>query len=108
MLTPTSHWPRLTSRYEEELAAGRAGKDEAEDTDDVQRRSYVPLDAVYPPRKRAERLSWMVWALLNDQQVGVNSFGGSPHQVRIEAHGTSERLRLARSKMRELRERLAQ
>ena len=96
---------RLGAKYEaarqqEEVEAGK------EELDGVQPLSYVPLDAAYPPRKRAERLSWVVWALINDQQVGVNSFGGSPHQQRIEADSTSMRLRLARSKMSELRETL--
>ena len=68
--------------------------------------SYVPADAAYPPRKRAERLSWVLWAVIGDQKVGVNAFGGSPYQALIEADGTAERLRLVRAKLREIKGRL--
>ena len=68
----------------------------------------MPLDARYPPRKRAERLSWAIWAVIGDQKVGVNSFGGSPYQPLLEAEGTAERLRLARRKMQELKGKLTE
>ena len=57
-------------------------------------------------RKRVERLSWTMWAVIGDQKVGVNSFGGSPYQELLEAEGTAERLRLARRKIQTFMERL--
>jgi len=68
--------------------------------------SYVPIDSLYPVRKRVERLSWTMWAVIGDQKVGVNSFGGSPYQELLEAEGTAERLRLARRKIQTFMERL--
>ena len=67
---------------------------------------YVPVAAAYPARKRAERLSWAIWAVIGDQKVGVNAFGGSPYQPLLEADGTAERLRAARLKLREYTESL--
>ena len=49
----------------------------------------------------------MIWAIIGDQKVGVNLLGGSPFQALLEASGTAERLRLARLKLREVKEKLA-
>jgi hypothetical protein len=65
---------------------------------------YVPVAPAYPARKRAERFSWAIWAVIGDQKVGVNAFGGSPYQPLLEADGTAERLRAARLKLREYTE----
>mgnify|MGYP004295367615 CR=1 FL=1 len=35
--------------------------------------------------RRAERLSWVIWAVIGNQKVGVNAFGGSPYQALLEA-----------------------
>jgi len=67
---------------------------------------YVPVAPAYPARKRAERLSWAIWAVIGDQKVGVNAFGGSPYQPLLEVDGTAERLRAARLKLREYTESL--
>ena len=56
--------------------------------------------------RRAERLSYVVWAIIGDQKVGVNAPGGSPYQALLEAEGTAERLRLALLKVREIKRRL--
>ena len=93
------HGTRMAIRSEDE-GVGTGG-------DGVQPLTYVPLDAAYPPRKRAERLSWVIWAIIGDQKVGVNLLGGSPFQALLEASGTAERLRLARLKLREVKEKLA-
>ena len=61
------------------------------------------VDEGYPARKRAERLSWMIWSVIGDQKVGVNSFEGSPYQPLIEAESSAERLRMALLRLRELR-----
>ena len=68
--------------------------------------AYVPLAKAYPARRRAERLSWAIWAVIGDQKVGVNAFGGSPYQPLLEAESTADRLRVARLKMREYKENL--
>eukprot|EP00747_Dinoflagellata_sp_TGD_P178782 gnl/TRDRNA2_/TRDRNA2_28383_c0_seq1.p1 gnl/TRDRNA2_/TRDRNA2_28383_c0~~gnl/TRDRNA2_/TRDRNA2_28383_c0_seq1.p1 ORF type:complete len:613 (+),score=101.51 gnl/TRDRNA2_/TRDRNA2_28383_c0_seq1:158-1996(+) len=68
--------------------------------------SYVPVDPRYPLRKRAERLSWVIWAIIGTQKIGVNAFGGSPYQEVLEAEGTADRLRLALRKMRELKQQI--
>lgn len=65
--------------------------------------SYVPVDAAYPARRRAERLSWAIWAIIGNQTVGVNAYGGSPYQEVIEADGTAERLRLALARLVDIR-----
>ena len=67
---------------------------------------YAPVSAAYPPRKRAERFSWAIWAVIGDQKVGVNALGGSPYQPLLEADSTAERLRAARLKLREYTENL--
>ena len=101
----------------EARAAGQPGAWVAEDDDDLTRSrrryeraspppTFVRLDGAYPPRKRAERLSWAVWAVIGDQKVGVNSFGGSPYQPLIEAESTAERLRLVRLRLHELKQQL--
>ena len=69
---------------------------------EVRELSYVPVDAAYPPRKRAERLSWLVWQVIGNQTVGVNAFGGSPYQAVIEAEGTAARLRLALLRIKDI------
>ena len=68
----------------------------------VRELSYVPVDDDYPARRRAERLSWLVHAVIGDQKVGVNAFGGSPYQALIEADDTAERLRLCLIRLREI------
>ena len=78
-------------------------KEEGSEEDGTEDLSYVPMDAAYPVRRRAERLSWLIWAIIGDQKVGVNAYGGSPYQPLIEAEGTAERLRLALLKIREIR-----
>ena len=107
---PAAGWPptfelasaaaRLATRYETD----QGGPPRA--VDGAQPLSYVPVDPAYPLRKRAERLSWVVWAVIGDQKVGVNAFNGSPYQVLLEADSTAERLRLVRGKLRELKEAL--
>ena len=72
----------------------------------LRKQSYVPVDERYPARRRAERLSWVVWEMIGDQRIGVNSLEGTPYQALIEAEGTAERLRLALLKTREIKERL--
>lgn len=113
---PAGGWPEdfvlssvattLADKYKTEVRTEADAAMGANEANAVRPRSYVPLDTRYPPRKRAERLSWAVWAVIGDQKVGVNSFGGSPYQVLLEADGTAERLRLARAKLREIKGRL--
>ena len=58
----------------------------------------------YPARKRAERLSWMIWCTIGDQKVGVNAYTGSPFQALLEAEGTAERLRMVLEKLRAIKD----
>ena len=116
---PAAGWPetfelaRIAQKLEEKYnelepyynLVGR-GEDKAGSPAATRAQSYVPADPAYAPRKRAERFSWLIWVLIGDQKVGVNSFSGSPYQALIEAHGTAERLRLALRKMREVKEAL--
>lgn len=71
-----------------------------QDADAPRAISFVPLDARYPPRKRAERLSWLIWGVIGGQKIGVNAYGGSPFQEVIEAAGTKDRLQLALDKLK--------
>ena len=43
--------------------------------------AYVPADKNYPARLRAARLSWMLWAVIGRQTVGINVVEKSPLQV---------------------------
>jgi len=107
-------WPatcrlaEMTRSLRERRAAAREAAGAEEDQDGAKEggalRFYEPVDEGYPARKRAERLSYMLWAVIGDQKVGVNAFGGSPYQVLMEAEGTAARLRMALEKLRELKE----
>ena len=104
---PATGWPesfklqaiadRKRVEYEAELGKPVVG---------LRKQSYVPVDERYPSRRRAERLSWVVWEMIGDQRIGVNSLEGTPYQALIEVEGTAERLRLALLKTREIKERL--
>ena len=105
---PDAGWPE---GFELELVAARLTLDyklkneayvELGRDGDVRELSYVPVDPAYPARKRAERLSWVIWAIVGNQKVGVNAFGGSPYQAVIEAEGTAARLRLVLLRLREI------
>ena len=108
---PEGGWPegfKLSVLRAVVASAAKAKKEEEEKEegskeDGSEDLSYVPMDAAYPVRRRAERLSWLIWAIIGDQKVGVNAYGGSPYQPLIEAEGTAERLRLALLKIREIR-----
>ena len=57
--------------------------------------SYVPYDhAVYPARRRAQRLSFAIWAVIGGD--------GSELQPLVEAESASDRLRLALRRMRDV------
>ena len=109
---PEGGWPesfKLSVLRAVVASAAKAKKEEEEEKEEGSKEdgtedlSYVPMDAAYPVRRRAERLSWLIWAIIGDQKVGVNAYGGSPYQPLIEAEGTAERLRLALLKIREIR-----
>ena len=48
---------------------------------------YVPVDARYPARRRAQRLSYAVWPVL------ANYWGSLELQPALEEESTSDRLR---------------
>lgn len=105
---PSTGWPSefQLAAVAAKLAADYEPPEQGAEAEGVVPISYVPIDPLYPARKRVERLSWMVWTVIGDQKVGVNSFGGSPYQELLEAEGTAERLRLARRKIQTYMERL--
>ena len=114
-----STWPDdfllggIAARLRLEVQAAEAAEAaKAEGTDrakpaELREMVIVVPDPAYPPRKRVERLSWLIWSVVGDQKVGVNSFGGSPYQELIEAEGTAERLRKALLKIREIKAQVA-
>ena len=56
---------------------------------------YVPVDhSVYPSRRRAQRLSWAVWGVIAGQGVEL--------QPLLDASSTSDRLRMALLRMRDV------
>jgi Lon protease-like protein len=60
---------------------------------------FVPVDlAHYPSRRRAQRLSWAVWAVIGGEGVRL--------QPLLEVQSTSDRLRLALRRMRDVRQSL--
>ena len=60
--------------------------------------AYVPHDRTYPARRRAQRLSYAIWAVVGGAGVDL--------QPLLEAPSTSERLRLALLRMRAVAEQL--
>lgn len=59
---------------------------------------YIPYSAeLYPARRRAQRLSFSIWTMIRDQNRDL--------QRVLEVSSTSDRLRLALLRLRELRER---
>jgi hypothetical protein len=94
------------NRAGRKLKNATAAEAERRERESVRPLAYVPLAGAYPARRRAERLSWAIWAVIGDQKVGVNAFGGSPYQPILEAESTADRLRAARLKMREYKETL--
>ena len=65
--------------------------------------AYVPADAAYPARRRAERLSYAIWTIVGNQKVGVNAQGGSPLQAVLEVDETADRLRMVLRRLREVK-----
>ena len=68
-------------------------------------RNYVPADESLPALHRAHRLSYAIWSVLSDESdnsymVKDDEFGDV--QPALEATSTSERLRLALLRMREI------
>ena len=62
--------------------------------------NFVPVDgSVYPARRRAQRLSFAVWAVIGGQGVEL--------QPLIDAHSASDRLRMALLRMRDVMQHLA-
>ena len=60
--------------------------------------AYTPAADAYPPRRRATRFSYAIWAVISPE--------GEELQPVLEAEGASERLRLALLRMRDLAGRL--
>ena len=57
---------------------------------------YVAVHRRYPPRRRAQRLSYAVWPVL------ANYWGGLELQAALEVESTCDRLRLALLRLRAL------
>jgi len=97
---PAAGWPAefrlgeaaaaLRERTEEQLAVGmfNTGFDTIE--------PFVPCAVSYPPRRRAQRLSFMVWPTIGLENAKL--------QAALEATSTGDRLRSAVLRLRELRE----
>ena len=77
---------------------------------------FVTPDARYPPRRRAARLSFVIWAVIRDDEgladeeaaVVAPELDGQTAQMQraLEASGTAERLAMAAEQMRALRVKL--
>merc|ERR1712070_262667 len=78
---PNGGWPEsfrlaeISSQLDDRYAA--LTKPSAERPDEgsdalMRALAYVPVDEDYPVRRRAERLSWVVWTVIGGQSVGVN------------------------------------
>ena len=103
---PDGGWPegfklaaadeRLRARYA--AAAAEEGPPGA-----MRATAYVPADAAYPARRRAERLSYAIWTIVGNQKVGVNAQGGSPLQAVLEVDETADRLRMVLRRLREVK-----
>jgi hypothetical protein len=98
---PTSGWPlefaqqRAAYRHSAraELDAKLAGEGWPAELSPVGQATLVLADDAYPALRRATRLSYAIWAVIS---------ADDPVQPVLEAMGTSERLRMALLRMRDL------
>lgn len=65
--------------------------------------SFVPVDKSYPDRRRAERLSWVVWQVIAGERMTLTSDDGWHLQEVLDSQSTADRLRLALLRMRTLK-----
>ena len=56
---------------------------------------FVPVHADYPARRRAQRFSYSIWAMIREENADL--------QAVLEANATSDRLRMALLRLREIR-----
>ena len=70
------------------------------DEEDASYEPYVAVDERYPPRRRAQRLSYSIW------QVIAAYWGGLELQPALEVESTSDRLRMALLRLRALAEQI--
>ena len=82
----------VLDKVAKQLAADSA-EQEADDPE-----PYVELHPEYPARRRAQRLSYSVWLVIREEGLEL--------QPLLETASTSDRLRMALIRLRELAERL--
>ena len=98
---PEGGWParfdfgslaeQLKERYDGAIAEGEIGQ--------IALTNYVPVDhEIYPARRRAQRLSYAVWAVIGGNGVEL--------QPLLDESSTAERLRLALRRMRDVMKQL--
>ena len=95
---PSAGWPKefVLTRVAEQLgeaAATQRVMDNFDPADDPE--PFEPVGADYPPRRRAQRLSYSIWAMVREDNRDL--------QAVIETKGTGDRLRSALLRLRELR-----
>ena len=102
--TPPGGWPesfalqRVVSELRKADATRRAyGGMFGIEYDDEGAEEYVDLDERYPPRRRAQLLSYSIWPIL------ANYWGGLELQPALEAESTSDRLRVGLLRLRALK-----
>ena len=101
---PAGGWPesfaltQVVARLEETAAKKNAYTSAFDLTFDREEEvePYVPVDARYPARRRAQRLSYAVWPVL------ANYWGSLELQPALEAESTSDRLRQVLLRLRAL------
>ena len=78
---PTGGWPAdfllggIASRLRMEAQATETAGVGRDKPAELREMVYVAADPAYPPRKRAERLSWLIWSVIGMRMHGAPTRG---------------------------------
>ena len=98
---PASGWPLefvLGNIVTEIKSAERKRRSLASPAISYDPEPFVPLDPRYPPRRRAEKLSYSIWLVIREEGLDL--------QPLLDTMSTADRLRMALGRLRDLSERL--
>lgn len=99
---PQAGWPdnfglqRVVAELEKAEATRKAYSSAFELEFESDPEPYQPVDSLYPPRRRAQRLSFSVWPVL------AQYWGGLEMQPALEVESTGDRLRIVLLRLRAL------
>lgn len=93
---PQEGWPSAFVLQRVAAALERSAAAQGESAGEYDAEPFMKVDARYPSRRRAQRLSYSIW------QVIANYWEGLELQPALEAQSTGDRLRMALIRLREL------